>query len=151
MYPFTDGGLQNIWLANGYEIRHTPHGEGVVIQHLDALVESICTALAKSNASLSGVEFRYLRSAGLKQSQVGLAKLLGNDEQSIARWEKSGRPPAWADKLIRILYLGFADGEATIASAVHAINAIERAKRGKFIFCEIGAQWRSQRQDETAC
>jgi maltoporin len=44
-----------------------------------------------------GAEFRYVRSAGLKQSQAGLAKLLGNNEQAVARWEKSGELPRWAD------------------------------------------------------
>ena len=29
MYHYTDGGLRNVWLANGYEIKKTPYGEGV--------------------------------------------------------------------------------------------------------------------------
>jgi len=30
MYHYTDGGLRNVWLANGHEIKNTPYGEGVV-------------------------------------------------------------------------------------------------------------------------
>lgn len=151
MYRFTDGGLDNVWLLDGFEIRETPHGEGVVIHHLDELIHAICLALARSNAALSGAEFRYLRSAGLKQSQAGLAQLLGNDEQSIARWEKSGKIPAWADKMLRVLYLGFADGESTVASAVQTIQAVERAAHGRFVFREQGSRWLAQQEVEPAC
>ena len=31
MYHYTDGGLRNVWLVNGYEVRQTPFGEGVVM------------------------------------------------------------------------------------------------------------------------
>jgi len=34
MYNYTDGGLRNVWLANGYEIKKTPSGEGVSFQAL---------------------------------------------------------------------------------------------------------------------
>jgi hypothetical protein len=27
MYHYTDGGLRNVWLVNGYEIKKTPYGE----------------------------------------------------------------------------------------------------------------------------
>ncbi|MDE2119906.1 MAG: hypothetical protein KGJ64_04375 [Betaproteobacteria bacterium] len=150
MHQFTDGGLDNVWLLNGFEIRNTPHGDGVIIHHLDELIREVCLALARSPAALSGIEFRYLRAAGLKQSQAGLAQLLGNDEQSVARWEKTGKIPAWADKMLRVFYLGFADGESTVASAVHTINAIERATHEKLVFREQGARWLAQRQSEVS-
>jgi hypothetical protein len=45
MYHYTDGGLRNVWLANGYEIKKTPYGEGVAFHNLDGLTRSICMAL----------------------------------------------------------------------------------------------------------
>lgn len=30
MYHYTDGGLRNVWLANGYEIKPTPSGFATV-------------------------------------------------------------------------------------------------------------------------
>ena len=37
MYHYTDGGLRNVWLANGYAIKKTPFGEGVAFHNLDGL------------------------------------------------------------------------------------------------------------------
>ncbi len=34
MYQYTDGGLRNVWLVNGYEIKQTPYGEGMVFTTL---------------------------------------------------------------------------------------------------------------------
>lgn len=144
MYHYTDGGLDNVWLADGYEIRKTPYGEGVSIDDLDGLCVAICLALAKRPSPLSGTEFRYIRSAGLMQSQAGLATLLGNNEQAVARREKTGKVPRWADKLVRLLYLAHADGNAPIASAVERINAIERAERQKIVLRSARSGWSSK-------
>lgn len=133
MYHYTDGGLKAVWLVNGYEIHKTSYCEGVSIEDLDGLCAAICLALAKKRSPLSGAEFRYVRSAGMMQSQAGLAKLLGNNEQAVARWEKSGNVPRWADKLVRLLHLAHADGNAPIASAIERINAIERATKQKIL------------------
>ena len=61
MYHYTDGGLRNVWLVNGYEIRQTPYGNGVAFHNLDGLTQSICTALTRKAAPLTGAEFRYIR------------------------------------------------------------------------------------------
>ena len=37
MYQYTDGGLRNVWLANGYEVKQTPFGEGVAFHKGPAL------------------------------------------------------------------------------------------------------------------
>ena len=34
MYHYTDGGLRNVWLANGYEIKKTPYGEEIGRAHV---------------------------------------------------------------------------------------------------------------------
>lgn len=150
MYHYTDGGLKNVWLVNGYKIHKTPYGEGVSIEDLDGLCAAICLALAKKGSPLSGIEFRYIRSAGMKQSQAGLAKLLGNNEQAVARWEKSGKVPRWADKLVRLLYLAHADGDAPIASAIERINAIERAAKQKILLRTVKSGWASKIEQDDA-
>ncbi|HEY7803935.1 MAG TPA: hypothetical protein VIC30_05820 [Orrella sp.] len=91
MYHYTDGGLRNVWLANGYEIKQTPYGEGVVFHNLDGLTRCICLALTRKPSKLTGAEFRYIRSAGMLLSQPALGKLIGIDGQSVARWEKTAR------------------------------------------------------------
>ncbi|WP_454711406.1 hypothetical protein [Cupriavidus nantongensis] len=144
MYHYTDGGLKNVWLVNGYKVQKTPYGEGVSIEDLDGLCVAICLALAKKPSPLTGTEFRYIRSAGLMHSQAGLAKLLGNNEQAIARWEKTGKFPGWADKLVRLLYLARAEGNAPIASVIERINAIERAEKQKIVLRAAKSGWASK-------
>ena len=51
MYHYNDGGLRNVWLANGYEIKKTPYGEGVTLHNLDGLTRSICMASESRSSS----------------------------------------------------------------------------------------------------
>lgn len=150
MYQYTDGGLRNVWLLNGYELHKTPYGAGISIEDLDGLTAALCLALAKQPTPLSGAEFRYVRSAGLMQSQSGLAKVFGNTEQAVARWEKTGKVPQWADKLIRLLYLAKAEGHAPIASALERINAIERAEKQRIVLKAAKSGWASRGEAEEA-
>ena len=150
MYHYTDGGLRNVWLANGYEIKKTPFGEGVAFHNLDGLTTSICIALTKKAGVLTGSEFRYIRSAGMLLSQPSLGKLMGIDGQSVARWEKTGKVPKWADKLVRLLYLAQAQGNEPISAAVDRVKTVERLIKQKIVVKESRGQWKPSLQDEDA-
>jgi len=141
MYHYTDGGLRNVWLANGYEIKKTPYGEGVAFHNLDGLTESICITLTKKAGVLTGTEFRYIRSAGMLLSQPALGKLMGIDGQSVARWEKTGKVPKWADKLVRLVYLAQAQGNEPISSAVDRVKTVERLVKQKIVVQERRGHW----------
>ena len=150
MYHYTDGGLRNVWLANGYEIKKTPFGEGVVFHNLEGLTESICIALTKKAGVLTGSEFRYIRSAGMLLSQPALGRLMGIDGQSVARWEKTGKVPKWADKLVRLLYLAQAQGNEPISAAVERVKTVERLVKQRIVVKESRGQWKPSLQDEKA-
>ena len=150
MYHYTDGGLRNVWLANGYEIKKTPFGEGVAFHNLDGLTESICIALTKKAGVLTGSEFRYIRSAGMLLSQPALGELMGIDGQSVARWEKTGKVPKWADKLVRLMYLAQAQGNEPISSAVERVKTVERLVKQRIVVKESRGQWKPSLQDEDA-
>ena len=150
MYHYTDGGLRNVWLANGYEIKKTPYGEGVAFHNLDGLTTSICIALTKKAGVLTGSEFRYIRSAGMLLSQPALGKLMGIDGQSVARWEKTGKVPKWADKLVRLVYLAQAQGNEPISSAVERVETVERLVKQRIVVKESRGQWKPSLQDEEA-
>ena len=150
MYHYTDGGLGNVWLANGYEIKKTPFAEGVAFHNLDGLTESICIALTKKAGVVTGSEFRYIRSAGMLLSQPALGKLMGIDGQSVARWEKTGKVPKWADKLVRLLYLAQAQGNEPISSAVERVKTVERLVKQRIVVKESRGQWKPSLQDEKA-
>ena len=148
MYHYTDGGLRNVWLANGYGITQTPYCEGVSFHNLDGLTRSICLALTRKASPLTGAEFRYIRSAGMLLSQPALGKLMGIDGQSVARWEKTSKVPLWADKLVRLLYTAQVKGDEPIAKAVERIKTVERLIKQKIVVRESRGQWRPSLQDD---
>jgi len=147
MYHYTDSGLRNVWLANGYEIKQTPYGEGVAFHDLDGLTQAICLTLTDKAGELTGAEFRYVRSAGMLLSQPALGKLMGIDGQSIARWEKTGKVPRWADKLVRLLYLAHAQGNEPINRAVERIKTVERLVKQRIVVQESRGHWKPSLQE----
>jgi len=148
MYHYTDGGLKNVWLQNGFEIRKTPYGRGVAIHDIDGLTKAICLALTNKSSSLTGLEFRYIRSGGMLLSQAGLAAMMGVDAQTVARWEKHGRLPKWADKLVRVLFISHADGDQAISLVMARISAVERLIHQNIVVREVRNKgWRSDLVD----
>ena len=147
MYHYTDGGLKNVWLANGYTVRKTPYGDGVAIHDLEGLTEAICLALTEKAGVLTGAEFRYIRSAMLL-SQPALGKIIGVDAQSVARWEKTGRVPKWADKLVRLVYIAHANGNEPIKRSIDRVRTVERLVKQRIVVQESKRGWKPELQDE---
>lgn len=141
MYHYTDGGLRNIWLANGYEQLETPYGMAVTIQDLPGLSRAICKALIRKNSKLTGAEFRYLRQAML-MSQASLGRTLGRTDQAIAGWEKNSKVPKFADQMLRVFYAAHADGNEQIKNIVHTLNDVERTIH--FVMTETKQGWQSK-------
>ena len=98
---------------------------------------------------LTGVELRYIRSAGMGLSQPALGKLMGIDGQSIARWEKSGKVPRWADKLMRLLYAGHAQGNEPICRVMERIKTVERIVKQRIVVQEERGHWTPSVQEST--
>lgn len=57
MYKFSDGGLRNVWLANGFTVKKTPYGEAVAIEDVPGLTRAICAALTKKPGGLPAPSF----------------------------------------------------------------------------------------------
>ena len=102
-YHYTQCGLDDIWLVNGYEIYDTPYGKGVSVQDVEGLSDLIAISLTEKPAPLTGKEFRFLRLA-LEMSQKRIGELVGKEAQTIANWEKSEKLHQDADFLIRHIY-----------------------------------------------
>ena len=147
MYHFTDAGLKNVWLVNGFKEKDTPYGKGVAIQDVAGLTKAICRALTKNPQRLTGVEFRYLR-LHLEMSQKSLAKYFGNSEQSIAIWEKTGRVPKWADHLIRVVWIAKDDGNTAIKHVVDRINDVDRLLNQRIVLHDTKSGWKSKIETE---
>jgi DNA-binding transcriptional regulator YiaG len=141
MYHYTDGGLRNVWLANGYERVETPYGKALTIQDLPGLTRAICKALIRKNSKLTGAEFRYLRQAML-MSQASLGRTLGRTDQAIAGWEKNSKVPKFADQMLRVVYAAHADGNEQVKNIIHAMNDVERTIN--FVMTETKMGWQSK-------
>jgi putative transcriptional regulator len=62
-------------------------------------------------------------------SQAALAKLFGNDVQSVALWEKGKvKVPAWADRLMRALYCEHAGENVKIRALIEKVASLEAEK-----------------------
>ncbi|BAO28039.1 helix-turn-helix domain-containing protein [Sulfuritalea hydrogenivorans] len=147
MLRYDDGGLRNVWLMNGYEIKETPYGKGTAYKDVEGLTRAICLALTKKHGKLTGVEFRYLRQSGLMMSQAALAKLMGVDVQSIARWEKTGQVPKYANKLVRVVYCAHAEGNLAIKRVVERINDVDRLLNQRIVLESSSAGWTPRIED----
>lgn len=96
---YTDCGLDNIYLSNGFE-RESHEGEDYIsIHNMDGL------HIVLEKTAPNGGEVRFLRTEmGLSQQELG-AKL-GVSDQSVARWEKGHTDiPGTAIFSFKVLYI----------------------------------------------
>jgi DNA-binding transcriptional regulator YiaG len=145
MYHYTDGGLQSVWLANGFILHKTKHGDAIAFEDVEGLTTAISLALTKKPSKLTGAEYRYLRQAMLI-SQASLGEMLGVSNQAVAIWEKTGRIPKLADTAIRLIFTAHANGDEKVKNIVTALNETERFM---LVMRETPKGWRASRQSES--
>lgn len=139
-YHYIDSGLRNIWLASGFEVVETNYGKGVAIHDVEGLHRAIGETLAKK-AWLTGAEVRFLRKE-MDMSQRALGELLGNTDQAIAKWEKFGKVPKTADRMIRLIYLEHIGGNVPIRQTIERINDTDHQESVRLTAEEGEAGWR---------
>jgi transcriptional regulator with XRE-family HTH domain len=126
MYHYTQCGLDNIYLKNGYKEENTGYGTGVSIYDIEDLHKVIARGIVNKEDRLTAKEFRFLR-IEMDYSQVTLGKLMGLTDQQIANYEKSKTPITnLADKAIRDLYQESIN-ESPVAGLLAKIAEIDKA------------------------
>lgn len=143
MFHYTDGGLRNVWLENGYVECDTKYGKGVSFHDADGLTKAICLALIKKPSKLTGAEFHYIRSA-LLLSQKAIGQKLGYTEQAVAIWEKSGKIPKAIEFYLRSLYSADANGNEKVSAMINTMNLLGRISNTKIIVKESRNKWISK-------
>lgn len=58
---YTQCGLPDVWLLNGFCRRETPYGDAVSVENINGLHRAIALYLVKKKAELTGSELRFLR------------------------------------------------------------------------------------------
>jgi putative transcriptional regulator len=103
MYQFTESGLKNIWLRNGYREHETSFGKAITIDHMDRLLRVIAAHVVAKRNGLTGPEVRFLRQE-LDISQLELAGLVGVQGQTVSLWERTRQKiPKAPDAILRAL------------------------------------------------
>ncbi|MBX6323940.1 MAG: transcriptional regulator [Rhodospirillaceae bacterium] len=142
MYHYVDSGLPNIWLVNGYVERETPYGKAVAIRDVDGLHRAIGRWIVANRPRLTGAEFRFLRKE-MGLSQGALARLMGNEEQSVSLWERRGRIPVWADRFLRALYREHVEGSAQIRALVGRLNELDEGEHERLTLRHARSGWKA--------
>ena len=80
----------------------------------------------------------------MRLSQKNLARMLGNNEQTVALWEKRSNVPVWADRNLRLLWIAKEDGNAGIGKVMDRLNTVERLLNEQIIVEEGRRGWKSR-------
>ena len=140
MYHYTECGLENVWLSNGYRVKETAYGMAVSVEDVDGLHAVLASHLIQKRGRLTGKEFRFLRLV-LRMSQDGLAKMLGVQEQSVSLWERTGKVPKSSDMVLRMLAQEKVAGNCGVADMIDRINTVERLLNQQIVASERGRKW----------
>src|SRR5437867_1968128 len=140
-YHYTESGLDNIYLVNGFDFVEAPSGRGVVIQDIDGLHAAIGKFLLTERKTLSGQEIRFLRHE-LTMSQESFAHILDVTEQTVRRWEQNKQPiPRAADAALRSLYAEKFGGNGSMSGILKRIADIEDEIDRSVWFEEANDEW----------
>jgi DNA-binding transcriptional regulator YiaG len=105
MYHYTESGLPNVYLVNGFTVETLDGEEYTSIDDMNGLHKTIANAIIDSPKPLTHQEFRFLR-IEMNVSQKTLGTRFGVTEQTIARYEKGESSiPRTTDVALRSLYM----------------------------------------------
>lgn len=141
-YHYTQCGLDDVYLMNGYYEHETPYGNGVSIDAVDELHTVIAMQLCLKRAQLHPKEFRFLRRM-MDLTQGELALLLGCDAQTVARWEKGQtEAPGTADRMLRLIYLSDKLGKVAVKKTVEQLATLDDRNAQKTMFEKKNGGWK---------
>lgn len=140
MYHYSESGLQNVWLKNGYVIHRTPYGKGVAIEDVAGLHKAICVEIAR-RPKLTGAELRFIRTE-MGMSQAALALLLGTSEQNISLWERRGKIPKTPDRLVKLICLEYMKEDVQVRGLIDKINAQDAKAQEDITFEKKAKIWK---------
>jgi putative transcriptional regulator len=142
-YRYVMSGLDDIYLAGGYDEVETDYGKGVVIHHMDELHRAIGLHLAGSKKTLDGKEIRFLRHQ-MDLTQAELGDILRVTDQTVARWEKGEVPiPGPEDLLVRIVYLGHVSKKVDVRALADGLRKLDAPPSEKLVFAPTDNGWQA--------
>ncbi len=146
-YHYSECGLNNIYLVNGYEITKHNGDEEIFIHDIHGLHKAIGTAIVFKPGVLIGDEIKFMRTT-LDFSQKRLATLLGCSYQTVLLWEKNKTPITLsADRLLRVIFYEYINHKVDrkiydIVNEIADSDAEDIEKNRKIQFEEISCKWK---------
>lgn len=124
-YHYTECGLENIYLVNGFKMTKTSDGdEELFIHDIHGLHKAISNSLIFKKGILVGNEIKFIRTM-LDLSQKKLAALIGCRYQQILLWEKDkNKISNPADRLLRIYLYTYLNKDIDNGEVFERINEI---------------------------
>lgn len=144
MYHYTESGLDDVFLVNGYHFHTTPYGEGVAIEHTGGLHKAIGRRLIALPRPLDGAALRFLR-LELELTQRNLAALLDTTEQSLRLWEKhrgKAMPTGPADRLLRAIYSEYIGGDGSVRRMLDRLAEMDQVAVERMNFRQTASGWK---------
>lgn len=136
-------GLDNIWLASGYNVETVDGETSIAVRDLEGLHQAIGRYLAKRKKLLTGKEIRFLRQQ-MDLTQSELARLVGCDAQQIARYEKEqNKMPGPADRVLRMLYRDHLGNHCSARDILEALDGLDGRMDDRQIFSVTADGWKS--------
>jgi len=143
MYHYTESGLSNVYLVNGFNIEVIDGEEYTSIDDMNGLHNIIAQAIVDSNSTLTHEQFKFLR-VELNLSQKSLAVSFGVDEQTIARYEKNKtKIPRTTDAALRSIYMESLDKNNPVGYFLELLADVEaQAAAQEIRLEEVDARWK---------
>jgi DNA-binding transcriptional regulator YiaG len=150
-YHYTECGLDNVFLLNGFVIERMDGDDYVSVESIDNLWKSIGLDLVTHQKFFAPKELRFLRGL-MDLTQLELASLLRVEDQTVARWEKGKvRLPGTADLAIRALFLASPvaqpEGDAVLAhwlTTVRGLAEMDAPGADTMVFARNAGGWAPQ-------
>lgn len=140
MYHYTESGIQNVWLRNGYAEHKTQYGAAVSIRDVDGLHKAIGIALTR-RPRLTGAQLRFLRKE-MQMSQAAFATLVGTSEQTVSLWERRGHMPKPVDRLVKLVFAEHVGGNVQIRAMIERLNDTDAVAGDRISLEESGRGWK---------
>lgn len=138
-FHYTACGLDNVWLANGFKVKTTHHGNAVAVNDVDGLHQLIAQTLIDKPGRLTGNEFRFLRTQ-IGLSQEALGELLDFSENAVSLWERKDMVPAACDQWLRMSMLAKLEGNAKLADAIARTQSVHKLIYQKYVVREVNGK-----------
>lgn len=140
LFHYTECGLDNVYLSNGYSI---DKDGALFIEDILGLHRAIGFSLVHCGRKLKGKEIRFIRHY-MDVSQKTLGEMLGVEYLTVLRWEKGEiRITVMADRFLKILFIGYLNNEATIKEAVDNISDIDNNRCEEIELSHRKGQWKN--------